>query len=456
MSSVLRVFLRNARSALSRGKVRIVIGNEASDVDSIVSSLCAAYLKNNQVILQADSMSSISTDTNYVPVVFVPRSILKLRREAQILLQYVGVDLEDLICLDEIDITTLSERNNLQSLILTDHNSCSRGLVSRFPGGENETSTLVEMILDHHKDTGDHKKYLGNKDSVRRIAFDDVNNKATAGSACTLVAELLEEWGHSAPTENYVFPATTTEEEKNKLTLTLNSGLQDISVLLQGGICIDTQNMDPQGVGTVRDEKALTILDKHIADKIDRNTCFHALRNAKYDQEFWERLNVSECLNIDYKQFQQTSHGIASVEVGISSILMPLSNFMKKSEFGKSLDKYMTCPTLDNTADTVSTAPLEMLIVMSSVVQPTFSRQLLVASHDKEHLDAFISFLHNESNIILQLEEIKQFEDEKTTFNNSIIVGDKTVYIKCFNQRNSVPSRKQLAPLVQRFYKDMV
>ena len=69
-------------------KIIICIGNEASDADSIVSSLCLAYLKQQQHEA-AYAAAKEGEDKTFVPVVSVPRSILKLRREAQLLLHSV-------------------------------------------------------------------------------------------------------------------------------------------------------------------------------------------------------------------------------------------------------------------------------------------------------------------------------------------------------------------------------
>lgn len=70
-------------------KITICIGNEASDADSIVSSLCLAYLKQQQHAAAHSAAGEEEEDKAFVPVVSVPRSILKLRRETQLLLRSV-------------------------------------------------------------------------------------------------------------------------------------------------------------------------------------------------------------------------------------------------------------------------------------------------------------------------------------------------------------------------------
>jgi len=76
-------------AAAATKKITICIGNEASDADSIVSSLCLAYLKQQQHAAAHSAAGEEEEDKAFVPVVSVPRSILKLRRETQLLLRSV-------------------------------------------------------------------------------------------------------------------------------------------------------------------------------------------------------------------------------------------------------------------------------------------------------------------------------------------------------------------------------
>jgi hypothetical protein len=78
-----------AAAAAAAKKITICIGNEASDADSIVSSLCLAYLKQQQHAAAHSAAGEEEEDKAFVPVVSVPRSILKLRRETQLLLRSV-------------------------------------------------------------------------------------------------------------------------------------------------------------------------------------------------------------------------------------------------------------------------------------------------------------------------------------------------------------------------------
>ena len=422
-------------------KITLCIGNEASDADSIVSSLCLAYLKQQQ---------HEGDNKDFVPVVAVPRSILNLRRETQLLLRSVGLELDDLICLDELDLQELSDQSKLQALMLTDHNLLGKCVISKLKGGEAQAATLVECIVDHHKDQGAYPTCAG---TSRIIAFDSATNTATAGSTCTLVAELVLQ----------AAPALQTPCE---------SAIQDVSVLLQGVICIDTQNMDTRGVGTARDASALQGLSAKVAGKADRNSTFVVLRDAKSDPAFWNELSALECLCIDYKQFLQAT----GAEVGIASTLLPVQQFLDKEGSVTQIVQYMARPTLEQPQSSSSAAavdadtdlgsepiqPLELLLVMSTVYQPEFRRELLIASHDEARADALATFLQVAGGAV-ELEPLPVSLSASASASRSNEVGKDgrlcvtgadgaVLHVRAFYQGNSKASRKQIAPLVHEFY----
>lgn len=410
---MLREFLQKAASVAKRvgvelSSIIIVLGNEAADADSIISSLCLAYIKQQQ---------QVSGNTFYVPVVSIPRSILKLRRETQVLLNLIGLELANLICLEELDIKKLSQDSVLQGIILTDHNLIAGSVESKLQNG---ASLLVREIIDHHKDAG---AYLACKGLARTIAFDNEHNVATVGSCCTLIAELALTTASTLPALYY------------------------ISVLLQGVICLDTQNMDIRGVGTLRDAAALEGLSVHTAGTVDRDRVFAALRDAKTSPEFWAELNALECLCIDYKQFTQPG----GLEVGISSTLLPVQSFLDKADAACHIASFMTRPSLEASMEhSDAVQPLDALIVMSTIYHPLFRRELLIASYDEARLDAFTLFF-DASGQAVQLEPLVLHKDG--TNRMSIQVSkERLLHIQTFHQRNTKASRKQIAPLVDSFY----
>ena len=348
-----------------------------------------------------------------------------------------GLELEDLICLDELDLQALADSCALQALVLTDHNLLGACVTSKLRGGAAAAEGLVQGIVDHHQDQG---AYLGSCPagaSSRVIAFDSGTNMATAGSACTLVAELMLQAAAAAAPPTPAGPAAS-------------AALQDVAILLQGVICIDTQNMDACGVGTARDASALGALEEKVAGKVERNATFTLLRDAKSDPLFWDGLNALECMCIDYKQFTQVS----GAEVGIASTLLPIMQFLEKEDSCAQMAQYISCPTLEGSiseagAEAAATTikPLEMLLVMSTVYTPEFRRELLLASFDEERVDALATFLQAQGNSI-RLQPLPL----PIPVSDAAAKAVHGLHLRVFHQGNAKASRKQIAPLVQKFY----
>ena len=258
-SSGLKYFLTSARSTLSkaltnRQPVHVFIGNEAADPDSIVSSLCSAYMGST-----AHSSSS-SSSSSCVPMCCIPRADLKLRRDTELLFTMAGLDINDLICLEDAALVELSQQG-LLTITLTDHNE----LATKWGSGEaaEGLSAAVVGIIDHHLDKGKHAQVTGER---RNIAFDSITGCELAGSACTLVAEMfLTKEGAPASIE------------------------EEVATLLSGVILLDTSNMNPVvGKGKPRDEIALNALLAALPGGATerRDATFSQLQSAKTDATF--------------------------------------------------------------------------------------------------------------------------------------------------------------------------
>jgi inorganic pyrophosphatase/exopolyphosphatase len=90
---VLNEYFKVTRSALMGGApVRVILGNEASDLDSMVSSIAYAYLLSQAHTAIIDVV---------LPVMNIPRSEFRLRTEADYLFREVGIEVSNLVFLDE-------------------------------------------------------------------------------------------------------------------------------------------------------------------------------------------------------------------------------------------------------------------------------------------------------------------------------------------------------------------
>lgn len=213
MASLLRKFVSEARVALlgalkRRSRVTVVMGNQASDLDSMVASVVLACA------LQTESKCEAATVS---PLINIPRSQFALRGEAPGVFADAGVDVDSLVFRDEVDVMALG-REGLLDLVLVDHN--------RLADTQAELAGYVKMVVDHHAD----EKKAFPRCTYRRIE--------RVGSACSLISL---EVARRAP--EILTP--------------------DVATFLTAAIIIDTANMDKAyGKGTATDTAALERLAK--------------------------------------------------------------------------------------------------------------------------------------------------------------------------------------------------
>ena len=110
-------FLSSDFSVDYPGGATFVLGNEAADADSIISSLTYAKLKRWQT-------GNTSVRKQILPIVSIKRGDIHLRRDVELLLKEVDLNLSDLICLDECNITNAADEGKID-LVLVDHNVIS-------------------------------------------------------------------------------------------------------------------------------------------------------------------------------------------------------------------------------------------------------------------------------------------------------------------------------------------
>jgi exopolyphosphatase len=248
----LNAFLNLASQAARAGMpARIYLGNEASDLDSMASS-----------VLYAFSKGAVSDGLPNIPVMNIPREDFNLRTEAAWLFKECGVSAADLLFLDDLDLDRLFAAGGAQ-LVLVDHN--------KLGNRQSAWADAVVEIIDHHANEG---LYPAAKKVIE-----------PTGSASTLVAEVLLA---SVPDD-------------------LESGA---AALALGTILLDTVNLDPDAKRvTPRDEAvAQKLLD---AVTLDRNALFESLQFEKFNVA---ALSSRDILRKDYKEYRMGSVvcGIAS------------------------------------------------------------------------------------------------------------------------------------------------
>ena len=91
------------------------MGNEALDLDSIVSSVLLANLYHHYYMAQDDLPDKIAA-VDVLPLLPIERRDLVLRQEAQALLTQVGVDIPSLLFLDDAVLPATSVKVSITHL----------------------------------------------------------------------------------------------------------------------------------------------------------------------------------------------------------------------------------------------------------------------------------------------------------------------------------------------------
>jgi len=415
--------------------VHVTIGNEAGDADSIVSALVHGHVLSLEERIE-QRQEGRSLNTLYAPVVGVPRYDLPLRRETTLLLKMAGVDLDRVLCVDdppsipsllrESDDDGTSSTGGVTKISLLDHNRI-RSSLQHLEGG------IVE-ILDHHEDELAHSHVEGDN---RNVAFE--GRDALVGSTCTLVAERL-------------FRAVDALDDA-----TVDPSA---SLALLGVILLDTMDMSVEaGKGTNRDKAAIeAILKRTDWSKIDtssmsesergvfvqsdegrpsRSALHDLLRSSKFDKEFWNELSAWDCLRIDYKRFEPpraSNLTPAPIPFGMSSVLLPLSDFLSKDDCIESIVKYQL-PTEGGAG-----VPLLGILTMTLVDDRPYREMLLAGRPDLVDATAKY-FVDSDDAAFLEAAEVDLDVMEAVP---------EGFHIRRFRQGNAKGSRKQVAPVLLR------
>ncbi|XP_048849547.1 exopolyphosphatase PRUNE1 isoform X1 [Brienomyrus brachyistius] len=265
-------FLRSCSEALKRcsedgSKVHVILGNEACDLDSMVSALAFAYFLYK---------TSSSSGKVAVPLLNIRRAELALRTDNTFLLRQCGLPPEVLLFRDEVDLAGLHEAGQL-ALTLVDHNvlhSSDSGL-----------ETAVFEVIDHHQ-------LERTPSSLCPVTVE------TVGSCSTLVTERIAQ----------------------KAPEVLD---QQVAQLLYGAIVLDCVNMAPEaGKVTPKDSQYAVWLESRFPDLPPRGALFQSLQTAKFDVS---GLTTEQML---LKDMKAVSGG--ELALAVSVVYMTLDAFLQR------------------------------------------------------------------------------------------------------------------------------
>lgn len=264
-------FLKDVKNSLKTlstfGGVHAVLGSEACDLDSAVSTLTYAYLLHR---------TNKDPDVVILPVLNVCRRDFPLKTEVAYFLEENGISSDDLVFKNEVDLKGL---HNNAKLVLTivDHNALVKPDTSLQP--------VVVEIIDHHK------RSLDNYGDGCEVTIDFV------GSCSTLVAEKI---------------------------LAQVPSLVDARVakLLMGTILLDTVCLDDiAGRVTIRDKDVFQTL-QGVRPDVTKTQLFEALQRAKSNIT---GLSVNDLLRKDLKLVSN-----CSINIAISSIPILVQDCMSR------------------------------------------------------------------------------------------------------------------------------
>jgi exopolyphosphatase len=417
----LRDFLRERRREPTDS---VVIGNEAGDADTIVSSLVLAYVES----VQRQQPGA----ADKTPVAAIGRADLDTQRpEVSFLFQLAGISSGDVVCVDDPYVADLQ----VAEVTLTDHNRLA-------PAFRDRANWTVVEIVDHHQDEGEYADTCTG--ASRAIAFAD--GRALVASACTLVAErLFAAWGPASGP----YPAP-------------------VGALLLGVILLDSVGLSEEvGKVTQRDRDAVhrllagtdwdglpassrqTLQLTSASPAPDPAAFFELLQDSKYDPGFWDPLSVRDALRQDYKSFPCAS----GFEFGVSSVLVPAPLFLSKPGVAGGVIGYMKASNVT------------FLAIMFAFQDDErgLHRQLALCDIDDDPslMDDLVSHLlvppappspdgGEEGSLDLRELEISPPDRGGSRRRRG------SLRLRVFDQLNPVPSRKQIGPILQEFFESRV
>lgn len=408
----------NPNTTTSYDLVTIVAGNEASDADSIITSITYGYLEDHLNAFTDDEEKAKNTSRVFIPIIKCKRAEMRLRQETLSILSDSGVDPNDLIHMDDAEfypvMNLVDDEDPTFHVVLVDHNKAD-GLL------KDKVNNRVTEILDHHEDQEAHKA------GTEIIAFDGKHGVPLVASACSVVAE------------QYL------QSETGRSLLKKDGGA--VAKALLSVVIIDSADMS---AASDRDKEVAEKLKADIPN-VDSNMHlqFKWLQHKKEDPAFWASATLEENLLYDFKQFEASGYtcGISSTFIGLDTLLEKL----KKEDEAPAIEEYIKDPEHpDHDAEKQSTVFMIML-------KKAPAMYLAVATKTPGLRDFSEKFLVGPGGHMLSLSKVSNspngflgaFDGIVSAF-RSLLGWDHAVgEMDYYNQGNLKASRKQVGPTCQ-------
>lgn len=245
--------------------VLVVLGNESVDLDSAVSAVCLAYHLNK--FPKSHVLAKKPGEFLVAPVINATREHLPLKTEVVHWLKKNGVDTENLLCRDEIDLKTV------ENFVLVDHH------VSEF-------NDRTVAVLDHRP-----------FDQACKLSCDCYSNIQEVGSNATLVCEAIK---------------------KDLNSEELSDNYKEVLKICYGPIVLDTINFSLEA-DKVRplDIEMRDYIEKVVQMENPENT-----RKSLYEELFTARDDNStlDSFQVLYKDLKIISNDAKTVKIAIPGV----------------------------------------------------------------------------------------------------------------------------------------
>jgi len=377
-------------SAVSCGDIilkGVVSGNQAADMDSIVTSLTLAYQL---------TITKCETNEVYLPLVACLREDSILRGETVRVFEKTGVKMEDLVFKDDEAMEMLFEKAG--GLTLVDH--CNANTDQFTQRGKNK----VVRIVDHHEDEDAHLNVIGwARNFVKGYVNED--ELKLVGSVGTEIAQVF------------------LSDREGLSHISRDGGA--VAILLYSVILIDTQNLNAAiGKTTDQDMASMNVMQHFSEGLPSQDEWFNELITAKTDYDLFLSVTAAQILRYDFKKFRSAD---GKLSVGIASIPLLISDFVAKPNWKEALEKNM------------EEGGYYFYMVMTNVIsdEGTKRQQLFFSQENGRVADASAFFLnHPETNYKLQ---------------GPIEIPGDPVEVIAYDQLNVTFSRKAVAPTAREF-----
>ncbi|PVU88187.1 hypothetical protein BB561_005979 [Smittium simulii] len=420
---------RNVANNLISNHINLVIGNEAADLDSIVSAIALSYY----LFLFPVKSHSCAPDTMFLPVFNINKTALRLRQDCQYVLNnYLSTQDENThqkqplgFFLDQLADVFLLLKNESsgdsilnKNVYLVDHNILKPDLAY--------LSVYLRGIVDHH--VNEHK--------YNALNFENIN---PVGSCTSLIAQMLKSRFEELELSDYsqVMPlnfvlallapilidTNNMKESSGRVSPVDKSSLD----WLMGIIAL--QNRDNS---TFLESKTNSLANGFGLESFETKPYFKLLSKLKKDTS---NLSISELLDKDYKEINPADANLNNVRIGVASV---------SSRLVVLLEKYDINAIYKGFTDTLAAKSLDILILMTHGSlknhqgDSDYGRELTLYFSPKFFGSSIDKFLKN-------LQAVPDLDLSPFSLPAGVVPLRNFVF---YTQNNSSSSRKQVIPIL--------